>query len=109
MAMDLARRYRRCIETVEKIRKSKPDLTKKIIFILFLNLKMTYKSHPTAIIDEGVTIGKNCSIWHFSHICKGAKIGDNVSIGQNVFVEIRLLLETIAKFKIMSLYMMKLL
>ena len=47
---------------------------------------MTYKSHPTAIIDEGATIGKNCSIWHFSHICKGAKIGDNVSIGQNVFV-----------------------
>ncbi|APG62484.1 N-acetyltransferase [Sphingorhabdus lutea] len=42
--------------------------------------------HPSAIIDDGATIGDNCRIWHFSHICAGAIIGSGVSIGQNVFV-----------------------
>ena len=43
-------------------------------------------AHKTAIIDEGATIGNNCKIWHWTHICKGAKIGDNCSFGQNVFI-----------------------
>ncbi len=42
--------------------------------------------HPTAIVDEGAQIGSRTRIWHFSHICGGAKIGQNVSIGQNVFI-----------------------
>ena len=46
----------------------------------------SYFSHPTAIIDEGAQIGKGSRIWHFVHICGGAKIGENVSLGQNVFV-----------------------
>ena len=45
-----------------------------------------YKAHPTAIIDDGATIGNNSRIWHFSHICAGASIGREVSLGQNVFV-----------------------
>ncbi len=40
----------------------------------------------TAIVDEGAQIGKNCKVWHWSHICRGAVIGDNCSFGQNVFV-----------------------
>lgn len=47
---------------------------------------LKYKIHETAIVDEGATIGSNCSIWHWSHICKGAKIGSNCSLGQNVFI-----------------------
>lgn len=42
--------------------------------------------HPTAIIDEGATIGVNTRIWHWVHVCAGAKIGDSCSFGQNVFV-----------------------
>lgn len=42
--------------------------------------------HTTAIIDEGAKIGLNTKVWHWTHICKGAKIGSEVSIGQNVFV-----------------------
>jgi len=42
--------------------------------------------HPSAIVDEGARIGAGTRIWHFSHICAGARIGRNVSIGQNVFV-----------------------
>ena len=45
-----------------------------------------YKAHPTAIIDEGADIGADSRIWHWVHVCAGAKIGTNVSLGQNVFV-----------------------
>ncbi len=47
---------------------------------------MTYTIHPSAIVDDGVQIGEGCRIWHFSHVCSGAKIGKGVSLGQNVFV-----------------------
>ena len=47
---------------------------------------MNYQAHKTAIIDDGACIGENSKIWHFSHICSGAKIGKNVVIGQNVFI-----------------------
>lgn len=40
--------------------------------------------HPSSYIDEGVAIGENTKIWHFSHIQKGARIGKNCSFGQNV-------------------------
>ena len=42
--------------------------------------------HETAIIDDGAQIGSGSRIWHWVHICGGAKIGKNVSLGQNVFV-----------------------
>lgn len=45
-----------------------------------------YKSHPSAIIDQGASIGEKTSIWHFSHVCAEANIGKSVSLGQNVFV-----------------------
>ena len=44
------------------------------------------KIHQTAILDKGVKIGKNCKVWHWTHICSGAKIGNNSSFGQNVFI-----------------------
>lgn len=42
--------------------------------------------HETAMVDKGATIGNGCRIWHWVHICGGAKIGENCSFGQNVFV-----------------------
>jgi UDP-2-acetamido-3-amino-2,3-dideoxy-glucuronate N-acetyltransferase len=42
--------------------------------------------HPTAVVDEGAEIGPGTKIWHFSHVCKGAKIGRNVNVGQNVYI-----------------------
>lgn len=42
--------------------------------------------HPTAIVDDGAQIGEGSRIWHWVHICGGAKIGKGVSLGQNVFV-----------------------
>lgn len=42
--------------------------------------------HNTACVDEGVHIGEGTKIWHFSHILKGSKIGNNCIIGQNVVI-----------------------
>ena len=44
------------------------------------------KIHPSSIVDDGAIIGQATAIWHFSHICSGAVIGKNCSIGQNVLV-----------------------
>jgi len=45
-----------------------------------------YYKHESAIVDNGASIGKDSRIWHFVHVCSGAKIGEGVSLGQNVFV-----------------------
>jgi len=45
-----------------------------------------YQQHPSAIVDEGAQIGQDSRIWHFSHVCGGAVIGERCSLGQNVFV-----------------------
>jgi UDP-2-acetamido-3-amino-2,3-dideoxy-glucuronate N-acetyltransferase len=42
--------------------------------------------HPTAVIDEGATIGAGSKIWHFCHVSRGAKIGERCALGQNTFV-----------------------
>jgi UDP-2-acetamido-3-amino-2,3-dideoxy-glucuronate N-acetyltransferase len=48
--------------------------------------KVNFKIHPSAVVDEGAVIGEGTAIWHFSHICSGAVIGKNCSLGQNVLV-----------------------
>jgi UDP-2-acetamido-3-amino-2,3-dideoxy-glucuronate N-acetyltransferase len=45
-----------------------------------------YFAHPSAIIDEGCTIGDGTKIWHFSHIMPNCTIGHHCNIGQNVVV-----------------------
>jgi UDP-2-acetamido-3-amino-2,3-dideoxy-glucuronate N-acetyltransferase len=45
-----------------------------------------YFAHPTAVIDDGCSIGNGTKIWHFSHIMKESEIGENCNIGQNVVI-----------------------
>ncbi len=45
-----------------------------------------YFAHPTAIIDEGCTIGAGTKIWHFSHIMPNCTLGEKCNIGQNVVI-----------------------
>ena len=45
-----------------------------------------YTAHPTAIIDDGCSIGHSSKIWHFSHIMSGSRIGNNCNLGQNVVI-----------------------
>lgn len=47
---------------------------------------MDYQLHKTAIVDKGAQIGANSRVWHWAHVCGGAKIGSDVTLGQNVFV-----------------------
>ncbi len=47
---------------------------------------INYFAHPTAVIDEGCTIGEGTKIWHFSHIMPNCIIGKNCNIGQNVVI-----------------------
>jgi UDP-2-acetamido-3-amino-2,3-dideoxy-glucuronate N-acetyltransferase len=47
---------------------------------------MDYFQHPSAIVDDGAQIGEGSRVWHFVHVCGGARIGKGVSLGQNVFV-----------------------
>jgi UDP-2-acetamido-3-amino-2,3-dideoxy-glucuronate N-acetyltransferase len=49
-------------------------------------LSVTVSIHPTAVIDAGATIGDGSRIWHWVHVCSGARIGRDCSLGQNVFV-----------------------
>jgi UDP-2-acetamido-3-amino-2,3-dideoxy-glucuronate N-acetyltransferase len=46
----------------------------------------SYYLHPSAIADQGSSIGSNTKIWHFSHVMEGAHIGEDCVLGQNVFV-----------------------
>ena len=45
-----------------------------------------YFVHETAHVDEDTVIGRGAKIWHFSHVLKGSRIGENCIIGQNVMV-----------------------
>jgi len=42
--------------------------------------------HESAYVDDGAVVGRGTKIWHFCHVMGGAVIGENCSLGQNVFV-----------------------
>ena len=42
--------------------------------------------HPTAVVDEGATIGAGSQIWHFCHVSAQATLGAQCKLGQNVYI-----------------------
>jgi UDP-2-acetamido-3-amino-2,3-dideoxy-glucuronate N-acetyltransferase len=42
--------------------------------------------HPSAVIDDEVTIGDSTKIWHFCHVLSHSVIGRKCNIGQNVVI-----------------------
>ncbi len=46
-----------------------------------------YFVHESAYVDEGAELGAGTKVWHFSHVMKGAKIGERCIFGQNVNVD----------------------
>ena len=48
--------------------------------------------HETAIVDPGAQIGEGSRVWHWVHVCAGARIGRGCSLGQNVFVGNRVII-----------------
>jgi UDP-2-acetamido-3-amino-2,3-dideoxy-glucuronate N-acetyltransferase len=47
---------------------------------------MAAQIHPSAIVDAGAQLGDGTRVWHFAHICSGARIGRDCSFGQGVYV-----------------------
>jgi UDP-2-acetamido-3-amino-2,3-dideoxy-glucuronate N-acetyltransferase len=43
--------------------------------------------HPNAIIEDGVTIGRNTRVWASAHILPGAVIGEDCNICDHTFIE----------------------
>ena len=48
--------------------------------------------HPSAIVDAGAQLGEGTRVWHWAHVCAGARIGRDCSLGQNVFVANRVVI-----------------
>lgn len=48
--------------------------------------KQDYFVHQSAYVDQPCQIGRGTKIWHFCHIMKDARIGENCIFGQNVLV-----------------------
>ncbi|MEZ6124068.1 MAG: acyltransferase [Planctomycetaceae bacterium] len=42
---------------------------------------MSIRIHPTAIIEQGVSLGKDTSVWDSAHIRHGASLGDQCIVG----------------------------
>ena len=42
--------------------------------------------HASAIVDDGAQLGAGTRVWHFAHVCAGARIGAGCSLGQGVYV-----------------------
>ena len=49
-------------------------------------MKEDFFAHPTAVIDEGCSIGSGTKIWHFTHIMPKCSIGEKCNIGQNCVI-----------------------
>lgn len=45
-----------------------------------------YFAHETAVIDDGAQIGAGTKVWHFCHLMPTAIVGEDCSLGQNVYV-----------------------
>lgn len=44
--------------------------------------------HPSAVVEDGAVIGEGTRIWHFVHVRKGARIGNNCNIGKDVYIDV---------------------
>ena len=42
--------------------------------------------HESAYVDDGCVLGAGTKVWHFSHLMRGCRLGENCNIGQNVVI-----------------------
>jgi len=47
---------------------------------------VSVRVHPTAIIEEGVTLGDGTSVWDNVHIRHGATLGDECIVGEKTYI-----------------------
>ncbi len=80
--LKVLRALRKCQESLEQKQRSHSAVKTEAVKVE----EEKYFAHPTAFVDEGAEIGAGTKIWHFSHIYKGAKIGEKCIMGQNVSI-----------------------
>lgn len=51
-----------------------------------LKANSPYFVHESSYVDMPCEIGEGTKIWHFSHVLKGARIGERCILGQNVSI-----------------------
>ena len=51
-----------------------------------MSTEKSFYAHPTAVIDEGCTIGSGTKVWHFCHIMPNCVIGENCNISQGITI-----------------------
>lgn len=51
------------------------------------SLDKDYFVHPTALVEDGVKIGKGTKIWHFAQVRGGTVLGENCIVGNSVFID----------------------
>lgn len=44
--------------------------------------------HPSAVIEDHVTLDKGVKVWHFCHIRSGAHLEEGVNIGKDVYIDL---------------------
>ncbi len=44
-------------------------------------------AHPSAIVEDGASIGDGTQLWHHVHVRAGATIGAGCNLGKNVYVD----------------------
>ncbi|HID98243.1 MAG TPA: oxidoreductase [Thermodesulfobacteriaceae bacterium] len=76
----------RVLSVLNCCQRSMEEERKVVLADLQERAQRAYQAHETAVVDEGVEIGAGTRIWHFSHVIRGSKIGDNCNIGQNVVI-----------------------
>ena len=48
---------------------------------------MTWIADPTAVVEEGATLGEGTRVWHHAHVRAGAVVGRGCTLGKNVYVD----------------------
>lgn len=51
--------------------------------LFYVDSDMIY-IHPSSLVERGCKVGRGTYVWHFCHLMRGAKVGENCSLGQNV-------------------------
>ena len=47
---------------------------------------MSVRIHPTAMVEENVTLGNGTSVWDNAHICHGASLGEQCIVGGKAYI-----------------------
>jgi UDP-2-acetamido-3-amino-2,3-dideoxy-glucuronate N-acetyltransferase len=42
--------------------------------------------HPTAVVEDGVVLDEDVSVWHYTRIRTGARVGARTNIGGGIFI-----------------------